>query len=258
MPAARIEENLLFGVLAFQRRMIAEEQFVQAAVLWSLRFESSIAEILIQQRHLTDFDRRDIDRDVARILQKHRGDARESVRWVANPETQALLSRLDQSDVRRSVSGLNPATHPEKAAAVRTIPPDSIESLASSRYSLIREYAEGGLGKIFLARDASLHRQVALKELKSEKWSDDEHRRRFLKEAQITGQLEHPNIVPVYELARRPEDDQPYYTMRFIEGRTLGDAIADHHAHRQSDGRDDPLEFRRLLDAFVSVCNAVA
>ena len=81
--------------------------------------------------------------------------------------------------------------------------------------------------------------------------------RRFLKEAQITGQLEHPNIVPVYELARRVEDDQPYYTMRLIRGRTLHRAIEDFHTRRAA-GAADPLEWPRLLQAFVGVCQAIA
>ncbi len=55
---------------------------------------------------------------------------------------------------------------------------------------------------------------MALKEIRPDRAANPELWRRFLKEAQVTGQLEHPNIVPVYELARRKEDDQPFYTMR--------------------------------------------
>src|SRR5207248_1712923 len=78
-----------------------------------------------------------------------------------------------------------------------------------SRYTMTRLHAEGGLGRVWLARDGDLNREVALKEIKPEGAEHPEAWRRFLKEAQITGQLEHPSIVPVYELARRQEDDQP-------------------------------------------------
>jgi tetratricopeptide (TPR) repeat protein len=80
---------------------------------------------------------------------------------------------------------------------------------------------------------------------------------RFLEEARITGQLEHPSIVPVYELARRAEDQHPFYTMRFVRGRTLTEAVRDYH-NRRRDGRAEPLELPTLLNAFVGLCQAVA
>jgi eukaryotic-like serine/threonine-protein kinase len=61
--------------------------------------------------------------------------------------------------------------------------------------------------------------------------------------------------VPVYELSRRPEDDQPFYTMRFVRGRTLREAIVEHHARRAA-GETDPVERLKLLQAFVNVCQA--
>jgi tetratricopeptide (TPR) repeat protein/tRNA A-37 threonylcarbamoyl transferase component Bud32 len=126
-----------------------------------------------------------------------------------------------------------------------------------SRYTLTRLHAEGGLGRVWIARDADLNRDVALKELKPSPANHPETARRFVKEAQVTGQLEHPNIVPVYELGHRSEDNQPYYTMRFVHGQTLRDAVAEYHRQLRS-GHDDPVEWLRLLQAFVSICNAVS
>src|SRR5262249_56563471 len=76
-------------------------------------------------------------------------------------------------------------------------------------------------------------------------------------EAKMTGQLEHRGIVPVYELARRPQDRAPFYTMRFVRGRTLTEAVRAYHALRQAGGAG-PLDLLALLNAFVGVCNAVA
>jgi serine/threonine-protein kinase len=76
-------------------------------------------------------------------------------------------------------------------------------------------------------------------------------------EAQITGQLEHPNIVPVYELAGGPERESVFYTMRFLRGQTLGDAIGEDR-HRRKQGLSERLERVRLLRALVAACNAVA
>jgi signal transduction histidine kinase len=81
---------------------------------------------------------------------------------------------------------------------------------------------------------------------------------RFFREAQITGQLEHPGIVPVYELARRPQDQQSFYTMRLIQGRTLSAAARAYHQQRRLTGQVQPSELFKLLNAFVTVCNTVA
>jgi serine/threonine protein kinase len=73
-------------------------------------------------------------------------------------------------------------------------------------------------------------------------------------EAQVTGQLEHPGVVPVYEL--NADGDSPSYTMRFVRRRTFKEAIDDYHA-RRIDGNTEPLEFADLLNSFVSICNTV-
>jgi tetratricopeptide (TPR) repeat protein/tRNA A-37 threonylcarbamoyl transferase component Bud32 len=125
------------------------------------------------------------------------------------------------------------------------------------RYTLTRLHARGGIGQVWLARDAALGREVALKELRPERARDPMLWARFLEEARITGQLEHPSIVPVYELARRADDQYPFYTMRFVRGRTLTEALRDYH-NRRREGRAEPLELPTLLNSFVGVCHAVA
>src|SRR5262249_60137015 len=77
------------------------------------------------------------------------------------------------------------------------------------------------------------------------------------REARLTGQLEHPGVVPLYELNFRPDSEKPFYTMRFVRGRTLTSAIDAFHAKRLA-GRAEPLELVALLTAFVAVCNTVA
>src|SRR5262249_19292171 len=113
-----------------------------------------------------------------------------------------------------------------------------------------RVHARGGLGQVSLAQDEKLGRHVALKEIRAD-CRDAAARRRFLVEATITGRLEHPGIVPIYTL-EEDADGEPYYIMRFIEGRTLGAAIQAYHEE------PTPLAFRELLQRFVSVCQTVA
>src|SRR5438067_5920050 len=73
------------------------------------------------------------------------------------------------------------------------------------RYEVLRLHATGGIGRVWLARDAALGRCVALKDLHPNKAQQLSLRARFLREAQITGQLQHPGIVPVYEVVTDPE-----------------------------------------------------
>ncbi len=126
------------------------------------------------------------------------------------------------------------------------------------RYQVLRAHNSGGLGTVSVAKDEELGREVALKEIK-EKYADHpESRRRFLIEAEITGCLEHPGIVPVYGLGHY-DDGRPYYAMRFIRGESLQDAIDRFHAdeHLKHDWRQRMLELRQLLRRFLDVCNAM-
>ncbi|MBC7816628.1 MAG: serine/threonine protein kinase [Planctomycetaceae bacterium] len=125
--------------------------------------------------------------------------------------------------------------------------------MTTERFTLIREIGEGGLGKVWLARDNDLARDVAIKEIKPGTESS-QAARRLIREAQITGQLQHPNIVPVYEVNR---GGRPFYAMKLVKGETLSEAIQRHHAQRRT-GQADPLSLPRLLNAFVSLCEALA
>ena len=124
---------------------------------------------------------------------------------------------------------------------------------------MIRSHARGGLGEVFLAFDRELNRQVALKSIRASLAHDPESQTRFVHEATVTGRLEHPGIVPIHGLGHYP-DGRPYYVMRFIQGETLKDAINRFHgqdAQRQDTGERE-VAFRRLLQAIIAACNAVA
>lgn len=128
---------------------------------------------------------------------------------------------------------------------------------ADDRFALTRLHASGGIGQIWLAHDAQLDRCVALKELRPELADDPIAAARFDREAKITGQLEHPGIVPIYELGQRTDTRQPFYTMRFIKGRTFSEAARAYHEKRNA-GEAEPVDLLQLLNAFVAVCNSLA
>ncbi len=131
----------------------------------------------------------------------------------------------------------------------------SPEHESRDRYTLTHLHAKGGMGRVWLARDGSLGRQVQLKDTARPEQADNSILcSRFLYEAKITAQLEHPGIVPVYEVG---QGEVPYYTMRFVKGRTLSEAIRGYHKKRVT-GEAGSVDLVGLLSSFVGVCHAVA
>ena len=79
----------------------------------------------------------------------------------------------------------------------------------------------------------------------------------FVKEARVTGQLEHPGVIPVHELSL-DENEQPYYVMKFVHGKTLKDVIADFHKGLPDAGTSREVEWLRLLNIFLDLCQTIA
>lgn len=136
------------------------------------------------------------------------------------------------------------------------VPPTAEDMGASTRYTVLRPHARGGLGEVVLARDEALQRTVALKRMQVAPHHDSARRQRFLREAEITSQLDHPGIVPVLGIGE-DEHQSPYYAMRFVAGETLERAIAVHHQSAAGTSSEHH-SLRQLLGRFVSVCNTVA
>ncbi len=243
------DRNLLFGVLALQADLLTPDRFAEACSAWAARKHTPLADLLVERGWLSPADRADIEKFLQRKLARHGGDVKASLAEVTTDQVRQSLAGLDDPDVRRSLT-------PPPAGHVLVHTTDYAPQ-ARERYTLSRLHATGGIGRVWLARDASLGRDVALKELRPERAGQPAVWGRFLREAQVTGQLEHPGIVPVYELGRRPDDQAPFYTMRFVRGRTLAEAARAYHERRQR-REAGPLELRELLTALVGVCNAVA
>jgi serine/threonine-protein kinase len=127
----------------------------------------------------------------------------------------------------------------------------SAERSGGSRYTEGAVLGVGGMGKVMLARDARIGREVAVKVLHAERELSPDERTRFLREAQVQGQLEHPSIVPVYDIELRP-DGSTFFTMRRVIGRTLHAIVEDLRAG----ARDVRARYtqRELLTAFATVC----
>lgn len=117
------------------------------------------------------------------------------------------------------------------------------------RYELHQVLARGGMGVVIRARDSKLGRDLAIKVLQDKYGQEAEIRHRFVEEAQIGGQLQHPGILPVYELGQLA-DKRPYFTMKLIKGSTL----AEHLEKRSSPQQDLP----KFLHMFEQICQAIA
>jgi serine/threonine-protein kinase len=143
-------------------------------------------------------------------------------------------------------------THPDDSG-VAVIKPASSEMPApgerGDRYLFFGEIARGGMGAILKGRDADLGRDLAVKVLLEEHRGKPDLARRFVEEAQIGGQLQHPGIVPVYELGTFA-DCRPYFTMKLVKGRTLAVLLSE-----RKDPRDD---LARFLAIFEQVAQTVA
>jgi serine/threonine-protein kinase len=246
------DRNLLFGVLALQTDLLDPARFAEACSAWASRKGTPLADLLVERGWLTPADRADVEKLLDRKLKKHGGDAHAGLAEVTTDPVRQSLARVADPDVRQSLTGLTPPPQGHVLLGTTDYVPEARE-----RYTLSRLHATGGIGRVWLAHDDSLGRDVALKELRPERAAQPAVWARFLREARITGQLEHPGIVPIYEVGRRPDDQGPFYTMRFVRGRTLAEAAASYHQKRGR-GEAGPLELRELLTAFVGICNAVA
>jgi serine/threonine protein kinase len=127
------------------------------------------------------------------------------------------------------------------------------QSRQGSRYVIENEIARGGMGAVVRAIDCDIRREVAVKYMLDE--SDQDRKARFVEEAQITGQLEHPNIVPIHELGL-DDEKRLFFAMKMVHGRSLGQIIKELRDQPSMSERVWPLS--RLLNIFVNVCHAMA
>ena len=264
------DRNLLLGFLALQMDFVSRDALLAALGAWVSDKSLDLGRIFLGQGTLTP-DRHALLEALAREhLKAHGDDPRQSlaalstvgpirveVERIADPDLHASLAHLDDpSKAADPFATRAPAA--DDPFATRT-PSVGASTSTGQRFRFLRPHAEGGLGKVSVALDEELRREVALKEIKERHADNQGDRARFVLEAEITGGLEHPNIVPVYGLGQYA-DGRPYYAMRFIKGDSLKDAIAAFH-RADVPGRDPgerALALRGLLGRFVDVCDAIA
>ena len=249
------DRNLLYGMLALQLDFVTRDQLIEAMQLWIVNKTRSVGEILVQQGHLEQGQQEVLDGLLELHLQKHHGDVHQSLASLrpAVPIHEEL-QRLDDQELSHSVS-LLPDDAPPPARFETIAPTLSHTSHGTVRYEVLRPLSQGGLGKVSVARDLELHRDVAFKEILPAQADRFDRRTQFTLEAEVTGGLEHPGIVPVYGMGAGA-DGRPYYAMRLIHGDSMREVLLQFH---QDEARRDrsALPLHKLLARFIDVCDAV-
>ena len=243
--------NLLLGLLAFQDGFIGHNTLVDAIHAWIADKSRPIGETLRGWGVLDEGQLLVLTLQVDRDLES-RGSGSKGPGKI-----ESTLSLLDEpgplpvgEDRRR----------PPEAEAHRALAAGRGGEAPECRYRKPAEVPDfsGGLGDLFIAEDLELGRQVALKEIRPRDAFNLQTRARFLLEGEVTGNLEHPGIVPVYGLGQYA-DGRPYYAMRLIKGKNLKETVDD--SRREHPTRKDPevkaLGLRKLLRRFIDACNAI-
>lgn len=250
--------NLLFGLLAFQNNFIDRRALLAAFDTWNNDKSQSLGRVLVEQAAITLDRLALIDGLVAAHVEMHGnepekslaaltpiGSVRKDLEALADSEVQASIAQvsMDRSD-------FDP--YETKIPSVGSTTSDGI------RFRILRPLNKGGMGVVSVALDTELDRSIALKEIREQAADNREYRARFLAEAEITGKLEHPGIIPIYGLGTYA-DGRPFYAMRLIRGEKTGSLMdAIERYYKEPNPAERVVEFRSLLGRFLDVCNALS
>ncbi|HWE36192.1 MAG TPA: protein kinase [Isosphaeraceae bacterium] len=248
--------DLLFGLLAERTGLIDVPTLLEA--LRDREGGRSLAEALVGRGALDPATASTLGDLVDRHVVGHGGDPASSLSAVAiDPSLRTRLEATGDPELIATlplVGATAPWSGPSNGGGAFEVGP---AEMLGGRFRVLRPHARGGIGEVSVALDTELNREVALKQIKERHADDPASRARFVLEAEVTGGLEHPGIVPVYGLGH---DDlgRPYYAMRFIRGESLRDALLAYHDEAP---RLDPgaraLRLRQLLGRFIDVCQAI-
>ena len=278
------DRNLLASVLALQLGCCDASELIAAMQTWAFDRDVPMEELLVRSgaidREQADTLRRVVDERTDReptpqtvsaanlteatltgagltgaTLPGAGSDTAESNVVTRDGDSRSTSVDLDIIPGRPSLSEPDTRTAVDPVVPVLSSPDaanEAFDRAESGRYRLRSLYAKGGLGEVHVATDQQLHREVAVKKIQSRFDDNESSLARFLVEAEITGRLEHPGIVPVYSLGR-DENRKPYYAMKLIRGRSLKEAIG--ALHRRDTGQSaietDP-QFRSRVQPLVS------
>lgn len=261
-----VDRYLFFGLLALQNGFVNRDQLVAAFGKWVGDKSRPLDQLMVESGALHVQARDALMLMVDQHLRQNDNDVHKSFQGLSGSDVADVCDRLEtlnDNDVRASLVLLPVMDRLESEA-----PGIGQWTSTGQRFRFLRPLpgGRGGMGIITVARDEELGREVALKQIQPDKARHDIYRDKFQFEAEITGNLEHPGIIPVYGCGT---DDlgNPFYAMRLVQGDHLGQAIRDFHsppsqtpeALRALDGKKvySSVEFLTLVDRFIDACQAV-
>lgn len=262
-----LEHSLLYAALACEVCGTPPEPLIRHLTDSGRDFSAFVARVR-ESRVVSDTQHRALERLVRDALAEHIHDSQRAAQALGmDPAAVASLrarmrsgagietrpGRAPAASGPADANSTRPAPHGLPEAEV--LPPMLWEQ--PGRYVELGELGKGGIGRVMVVLDSALRRKVAFKQLLPEEVvgrgsslfrSTSPAALRFLQEAAITAQMEHPGIVPVYEIGQR-DDGSIYYTMKLVRGRTLSEAI---------DAAGTLEQRLALLPHFVALCQAIA
>ncbi|MDB5351733.1 MAG: hypothetical protein JWN86_2980 [Planctomycetota bacterium] len=251
--------NLLFGLLAFQNNFIDRRALLAAFDTWTSDKSRPLGRILADRGAISEEFLALIDGLVSAHLSQHDNQPEKSLAALTTiGSVREDLKALGDSEVRASLAWLTAYQSEDNDPYATKAPSVGSPTTAGVRFRILRPLNKGGMGVVSVALDTELDRSIALKEIRETAADDRDYRARFLAEAEITGKLEHPGIIPIYGLGTYA-DGRPFYAMRLIRGDktgTLMEAIERFYRDPNPAGR--VVEFRGLLGRFLDVCNALS
>jgi serine/threonine-protein kinase len=256
---ADASHGLLFGLFALQNGMIHQAALVAAFQAWALAKDQRMDQILLEQGVIDAGDCALLESLVERHVRMHGGELEQSLSAIdVGRSTRDSLVKLGDPELDATLSLVGPDSTEYGARDFTKSSAFGVVAKGGQRFRVLRPHAQGGLGAVFVALDAELNREVALKQLLEHHADNPISRTRFLMEAEITAGLEHPGIVPVYGLGAFG-DGRPYYAMRFVRGDSLKKAIEAFHGDASLRAAPGPrsLELRKILRRFIDVCNVI-
>lgn len=257
MQNSMSDRNLLFGILAVQNDLISQDDLIHAMNAWLLESSKSIGQILVDQSRLDQVDCDLLDQMIRRHIAKNSGDLKKAIGAISSAEYFIdSLKQLNHSDLQVGIATikLGEADYSNKSDSKPKMSDGGVKNhqgtdssnrrakqkpeggWKAGRFRVIRPLGGGGMGKVYEGYDdEELGRRVAIKMLHEDRFMDHDRLERFRiklrKEGEINGNLEHPNIIPVYGLGTT-DDGRPFYVMRFIDRINLHQAIRNFHADK--------------------------
>jgi|GEM_PF-1089432 len=247
--ATKQYRDLAVAAILLRSGKLSERHLSRALLNWTTHGGQPLGAHLVKEGFLTQEQQQEVNAQSERELKSIADDLSLHGDITYELENQFWLEQIDRSGKVSKLLGI--------ADDSMLAPQERQYRKIGARYTLLRKLGQGGLGIVWLARDENLRRYVAVKEITHQLRDDEQASAHFRREAEITGRLEHPGIVPIYQFGTDEETGRGFYTMRFLGKRTLHDAIVEFHERRDS-GKDEPMMMHRMLTAFVNVCQAVA